>query len=147
MPYCNREIQSWFPKRQSVEAFNGRQYSWPHRWRHPLPAAYSLHCVTNWNAFMNRWWTGLGLGFSLLGTLVLGGICYAMPQEQEAIAGADKASDESGSSSGKAGKPEKSVEPAAQWEDRENSVGLHLLKNIAEDQKAVWIIQTAFWSS
>lgn len=88
---------------------------------------------------MNRWWTGLGLGFSLLGTLVLGGICYAMPQDQQAIAGADKATDGSGSSSGKAGKPEKSVEPAAQLEDRENSVGLHLLKNIAEDQKAVWI--------
>jgi hypothetical protein len=87
---------------------------------------------------MNRWWTGLGLGFSLLGTLVLSGLCYARPQEQQAIVGAG--TDESGSSSGKAGKPEKkSVEPAAQWEDRENSVGLHLLKNIAEDQKAVWI--------
>jgi len=31
------------------------------------------------------------------------------------------------------------VEPIKQPEDRENSVGLHLLKNIAEDQKAVWI--------
>jgi Capsule assembly protein Wzi/PAP2 superfamily len=88
---------------------------------------------------MNRWWTGLGLGFSLLGTLVLGASCYAMPQGQQAIVGAEKATDESGSSNGKTGKPEKSEEPAVQWEDRENSVGLHLLKNIAEDQKAVWI--------
>jgi len=88
---------------------------------------------------MNRWWTGLGLGFSFLGTLVLGGICYAMPQGQQGIAGAEKATDESGSSSGKAAKSEKSIGPAGQWEDRENSVGLHLLKNIAEDQKAVWI--------
>jgi len=31
------------------------------------------------------------------------------------------------------------VESAWQREDRENSVGLHLLKNIAEDQKAIWI--------
>jgi hypothetical protein len=31
------------------------------------------------------------------------------------------------------------VEPIKQPEDRENSVGLHLLMNIAEDQKAVWI--------
>src|SRR6266404_4935357 len=141
MPYCNREIRSWFPKRQSAEAFSGKRCSWQRRWRHPLPAAYLLRCVTNWNSFMNRWWTGLGLGFSLLGTLVLGGICYAMPQDQQAIAGADKVANESASSSSsdKAGKPEKSVEPAAQWEDRENSVGLHLLKNIAEDQKAVWI--------
>src|SRR6266404_2756611 len=88
---------------------------------------------------MNRWWTGLGLGFSFLGTLVLGGICYAMPQGQQGIAGAEKVTDESASSSDKAGKPEKPAEPAAQWEDRENSVGLHLLRNIAEDQKAVWI--------
>src|SRR6266404_4329678 len=141
MPYCNREIRSWFPKRQSAEAFSGKRCFWQRKLRHPLPAAYLLRCVTNWNSFMNRWWTGLGLGFSLLGTLVLGGICYAMPQDQQAIAGADKVANESASSSSsdKAGKPEKSVEPAAQWEDRENSVGLHLLKNIAEDQKAVWI--------
>jgi hypothetical protein len=88
---------------------------------------------------MNRLWTGLGLGLTLLGTLVLGGICYAMPQDQQGIAGADKATDESGSSSAKATRSEKSMAPAGQWEDRENSVGLHLLKNIAEDQKAVWI--------
>jgi hypothetical protein len=88
---------------------------------------------------MNRWWTGLGLGFSLLGTSVLGGISYAKPQDQRATVGAEKTADESGSASGKAGKLGKSVEPAGQWEDRENNVGLHLLKNIAEDQKAVWI--------
>jgi len=31
------------------------------------------------------------------------------------------------------------VQPVEPWEERENSVGLHLLKNIAEDQKALWI--------
>jgi hypothetical protein len=88
---------------------------------------------------MACWWTSLGLGFSLLGTSVLGVSCYAMPQQQQAGVGAEKATDESESSSAKAAKSEKSTEPAGQWEDRENSVGLHLLKNIAEDQKAVWI--------
>src|SRR6266404_4851698 len=139
MRCCSPVTQSWFPRGQSAVAFSGKRCSWQHKSRHPLPAAYLLRCVTNWNYLMNRWWTGLGLGFSLLGTLALGGICYAMPQDQQAIAGADKVTDERTSSSDKAGKAERAVEPAGQWEDRENSVGLHLLKNIAEDQKAVWI--------
>jgi hypothetical protein len=87
---------------------------------------------------MARWWTGCGVGFSLLGTLVLGASCYASPQEPQAGVGAGKSTDESGSSDGKVRKPNSSVHPAAPWEDRENSVGLHLLKNIAKDQKALW---------
>ena len=87
---------------------------------------------------MARWWTGCGVGFSLLGTLVLGASCYATPQEPQADVGAGKSTDESGSSDGKVRKPNSSVRPVAPWEDGENSVGLHLLKNIAKDQKALW---------
>jgi Capsule assembly protein Wzi/PAP2 superfamily len=87
---------------------------------------------------MARLWTTWGVGFSLLGALVLGVSCYASPQEPQASVRAGKSTDESGRSSGKVRKGETSVHPAAPWEDRENSVGLHLLKNIAEDQKALW---------
>jgi Capsule assembly protein Wzi/PAP2 superfamily len=88
---------------------------------------------------MARWWTGLRLGFSLLGALVLSASCYATPQGSQASVGADKSTDESGSADREAGKPRTSGQPAVQSEDRENSVGLHLLKNIADDQKALWI--------
>jgi hypothetical protein len=89
---------------------------------------------------MARWRTWLGLGFSLLGASLLGGSCYARPQQApQASIGADQSADESGSPNRKADQPPTSVRTADQWEDRENSVGLHLLKNIAEDQKALWI--------
>jgi hypothetical protein len=88
---------------------------------------------------MARLGTACGVGFILLGALVLGVSCYASPQEPQASVGAGKSTDESGSSSGKVGKGVTSVHSAAPWEDRENSVGLHLLKNIAEDQKALWV--------
>src|SRR3984893_15278576 len=88
---------------------------------------------------MTRWWTGLGLGFSLLATSVLSGSSFAMPQAAEPKAGAEQSTGASGRSNQKAGKPERWVDPVKQPEDRENSVGLHLLKNIAQDQKAVWI--------
>jgi hypothetical protein len=87
---------------------------------------------------MARLWTDWGVGFSLLGTLVLGASCYATPQEPQAGTASERRTDESGSSNGKAGKGETSVQPAAPWEDRENGVGLYLLKNIAKDQKALW---------
>src|SRR5260370_11207268 len=80
----------------------------------------------------------MGLGFGLLGALVLSTNCYAGHREQEASAASEKDTNGSGSQDGKSGKPETSVQPAAPWKDRENSVGLHLLKNIAEDQKALW---------
>src|SRR6202171_1798569 len=88
---------------------------------------------------MARSWTDLRRGFSLFGALVLGASCYATPQGPQASVGANKSTDESGSSNRKAGKSDAPVDRASQWEDRENSVGLHLLKNIAEDQKALWI--------
>jgi Capsule assembly protein Wzi/PAP2 superfamily len=88
---------------------------------------------------MTRWWTGLGLGFSLLATSVLSGSCYAVPQQAAPSAGVESSTGASGTENHKAGKPEGWVEAIKQPEDRENSVGLHLLKNIAEDQKAVWI--------
>src|SRR5882762_3986231 len=86
---------------------------------------------------MTRWWTGLGLGFSLLAISVLCRSSYAMPQE--AGAAVQQSTGASGSLNPKAGKPERWVETIKQPEDHENSVGLQLLKNIAEDQKAVWI--------
>jgi hypothetical protein len=88
---------------------------------------------------MPRWWTGCRVGFSLLGTLVLGASCYATPQEPQAGTASKRRTDDGGNSDGKAGKSETSVQPVTPWEDRENSVGLHLLKNIAEDQKALWV--------
>src|ERR1700730_16881899 len=88
---------------------------------------------------MTRWWTGLGLGFSLLATSVLSVSSFAMPQAAEPKAGAEHSTGASGRSNQKAGKPERWVDSVKQPEDRENSVGLHLLKNIAQDQKAVWI--------
>jgi hypothetical protein len=87
---------------------------------------------------MARRWTGRKVGFSLLGALVLGASCCAAPQEPRVSVGAEKSTDENGSSEVKPGKGGKSVQPDAPWEERENSVGLHLLKNIAEDQKALW---------
>ncbi len=88
---------------------------------------------------MTRCWTDIGLGFSLLGTLMSGASCFATPHAAQASVGAEKSTGESGISDGKAGKAETSVQPAEPWEERENSVGLHLLKNIAEDQKALWV--------
>src|SRR6202171_6340848 len=87
---------------------------------------------------MPRWWTEWGLGFSLLGATVLAANCYATPQGSQANVRAEKSRDEGGSSNRKVGRPN-ALERGPQWEDRENSVGLHLLKNIAEDQKALWI--------
>jgi hypothetical protein len=87
---------------------------------------------------MARWWIGLGFGFSLLGALALSASCYATPQEPQTGAASEKSTDESGSSNGKVEKGGTPVQPAASWEERENSVGLHLLKNIAQDQKALW---------
>src|SRR5216683_1003069 len=88
---------------------------------------------------MTRCWTVMALGFGLLGTLVLSTNCYAGPRGQEASAASERDTNGSVSSDGKAGKAETSVQPAEPWEERENSVGLHLLKNIAEDQKALWV--------
>jgi hypothetical protein len=80
---------------------------------------------------MARWWTSLRLGFILLGTSGWSAASYATPQEQGPSVGAEKGTKTSDADS--------AGEPASQREERENSVGLHLLKNIAEDQKALWI--------
>ena len=86
---------------------------------------------------MARCWTDLALGFILLGASALGASCYATPQELGAVA--DKSTGESASSNRKADESDKTGQPIWQKDDQENSVGLHLLKNIAEDQKALWI--------
>src|SRR5713101_3173449 len=88
---------------------------------------------------MVHWWTGLGLSLSLLGTVVLGTSCFAQTQEQQASAAPAKGTDEHGSAKREAKKAGTSVQPASDWLDRDNRVGLPLLKNIAEDQKALWI--------
>src|SRR6266403_4188838 len=88
---------------------------------------------------MTRCWRSLGLGFSLLATSVLSRSSYAKPQEAEPSPGIEQSTGASGSSSHKDGKPDRWLEPIKQPEEHENSVGLHLLRNIAEDQKAVWI--------
>src|SRR5690348_13578277 len=88
---------------------------------------------------MTCWWTRLGISLTLLGTLIQGVNCSARAQEPEPSVRREKSTDESSSSTRSAEQIESSVQPARDWEDRENSVGLHLLKNIAEDQKAVWI--------
>jgi hypothetical protein len=88
---------------------------------------------------MARCWTGLRLGFILLGTSVLNASSYATPQEPGPGVGAEKSTGESGSSNRKTSEPDSADEPVSQLEGRENGVGLHLLKNIAVDQKALWI--------
>jgi len=88
---------------------------------------------------MARWRTGLGLGLSLLGTMVLGTNCFAQTEERYVSAVPEKGSDERGSTKSEAEKARASLQPAQDWLDRENRVGLPLLKNIAEDQKALWI--------
>src|SRR5712692_5081403 len=88
---------------------------------------------------MVHWWTGLGLSLSLLGTMVLGTSCFAQTQDQQASAAPEKGTDERGSAKREAEKTGTSVKPASDWLDRDNRVGLPLLKNIAEDQKALWI--------
>jgi hypothetical protein len=90
----------------------------------------------------------------LLACGALSAMCYARPQAGQAGAAVAKDADESGNrtsareSADKAGdKPgdksaEKAgvaVEPAFAPPDRDNRVGLPLLKNIATDQKALWI--------
>ena len=88
---------------------------------------------------MARLWTGLGLGLGLLGGLMWGASSYAMPQDQRAGLGPDTSTDGSAGSNRSGDQPDAPVERNSLWKDRENSVGLNLLKNIAEDQKAVWI--------
>src|SRR5579859_2612845 len=88
---------------------------------------------------MGGWRMGVRFGLSLLGSMALGASCYAMPRNQQAGVATQKSTGDEGSSDAKVGKSSTSLQPAADWEERENSVGLHLLKNIAEDQKALWI--------
>jgi membrane-associated phospholipid phosphatase len=88
---------------------------------------------------MVRWRTGLGLGLSLCGTILLSTSSIAAPQTQSSTtAGRD---DWAGGSKavGGSSEPEPNVRPDHPWEDRENRVGLQLLKNIAQDQKALWL--------
>ena len=85
---------------------------------------------------MTRWTNAAVLAW-LLGTVALS--TSARAQEQQLGEVSEKGTGESGRAKHEAEEPNASVDPAANWEDRENSVGLSLLKNIAQDQKALWI--------
>jgi membrane-associated phospholipid phosphatase len=88
---------------------------------------------------MGRWWTGMSLGLSLFGTVLPNANNFASAQERAAaVASRTEGSVDSNSTRDRdaAGVEARPDHP---WEDRENTVGLQLLKNIAQDQKALWI--------
>ena len=88
---------------------------------------------------MARWWTNSRLGLSLFGAVLLSTSCFAEPQGLSAVpAGRDGAAADKKAEHG-IDESETSVQPDRPWEDRENSVGLQLMKNIAQDQKALWM--------
>ena len=75
----------------------------------------------------------------MLGTLIFGTGYYAGAQEQQPSPVPEKRADENGSAKPEVNKARDIREPAAESVDRDNRVGLPLLKNIFEDQQAVWI--------
>jgi Capsule assembly protein Wzi/PAP2 superfamily len=88
---------------------------------------------------MGRCSIAVGIGFCWLVTGVLGAsCCYAGAQEQAVKVAAEKNADARESSNREASKSSVIVQPAESL-DRDNRVGLPLLRNIAEDQKAIWI--------
>lgn len=85
---------------------------------------------------MTRGWTGLVLSCLTLMTYGATGMrCFAKPQEQrEGAAGVNKREDPNL-------KPESSnleADPPSRSTDHENSLGIHLLTNIARDQETMW---------
>src|SRR5256885_10981474 len=84
-------------------------------------------------------WKELGLSLGLLGMGTLGASGYARAQEQQVSVEAEKSTGESGAATRAGAKSSILVEPLRRSLDRDNRVGLPLLKNIAEDQKAIWI--------
>src|ERR1700757_1960591 len=84
---------------------------------------------------MTRFWKGM-LACFFLGTAATK--CTAKPQDQLS-AGPDQGLDARGSSHRDTANPDDSVDPVTRKDVEENRLGLRLLKNIAEDQKAVFI--------
>jgi len=88
---------------------------------------------------MQRWWTKLGIALSLLGANVIGPGTCAWAQVQQFGPIADTSADASGKTTPETKKTDAATQPISNPDDHENSVGLHLLENIAGDQKALWI--------
>ena len=86
-------------------------------------------------------WTQSGLAFCLVGAIAGGTNCYARAPQQEVATGPQDGADDGSGATGKTENSRASVDRPGHedWIDRENTVGLQLLKNIAEDQKALWI--------
>jgi len=62
--------------------------------------------------------------------------CPAQPQDLQPDGAAEKKA--GGSSNGQAGRPEVPLDQPERLAGRENRLGLQMLKNMAEDQKAMW---------
>ena len=79
---------------------------------------------------------GLRIGFILLGMILFGWSPCANAQKQEVSSDSEKDVGENAKHL-----PDKSaaLEPGVVSDEPENSVGLHLIENIAQDQKALWI--------
>jgi Capsule assembly protein Wzi/PAP2 superfamily len=87
---------------------------------------------------MRCWATKLGIALAALESIALSFTCSARAQEQVSTV-SERATDESGGAKVGSEKSADNLEPILSPGENENSVGLHLLKNIAEDQKALWI--------
>jgi hypothetical protein len=89
---------------------------------------------------MDCWATKSSLVLSLLLSIVPGVSSRARAQEQRVGEASEKSTEDGRANAAPRGENSSaSIEPGADLNDRENSVGLHLLKNIAQDQKALWI--------
>ena len=87
---------------------------------------------------MARRWTEFGVAFILLGAM-LGVNQNTLAQERAFDTAPAKDVDGTGTSNTESNTPASSVDPAPVSDVHENSVGLRLIENIAEDQKALWI--------
>ena len=88
---------------------------------------------------MRHWSTKFGIVFSLLAVVAVSGSDRAWAQEQRLQPISERTAEASGGTTSESGKADSTVEPIANPDERENSVGVHLIRNIAEDQKALWI--------
>src|SRR5579863_9857240 len=92
---------------------------------------------------MTQGWSVLAIGLSFLGTVILTANCGAnaqhQPPSETAAKSADSAQGENrDTSNGAISESETFMSPAELPVDRENHLGPQLLKNIVDDQKAIW---------
>jgi hypothetical protein len=114
--------------------------SFPGRSSNVFDYQHSVHCRPLLiDTEMKRIWGDILLGALLLiGTEASASVCHASPQQQqtEVTSQASKPDTESSSD----GSPAKQFDSprAAETEDYDNSLGLHLLGRFARDQEAIW---------